>query len=84
MTGTDGKGATVRTILLDYRKAFDFIDNSIVCDRLYKLELSKTVINWIIDFQSDRFQRIKLASESFSKWGSVPSGVRFKVAPYSF
>ena len=33
--GTDGNGATVRTLLLDYRKAFDFIDHSI---RVRKLE----------------------------------------------
>ena len=56
VTGTDGNGATVRTILLDYPKAFDFIDHSILCDKLYKLDLPKTVINWIIDFQSDRLQ----------------------------
>ena len=75
VTGTDGNGATVRTILLDYRKAFDFIDHSILCDKLYKFDLPKTVINWIIDFQSDRLQRIKLADGCFSEWGSVPSGV---------
>lgn len=27
---TDGNGATVRTILFDYRKAFDFIDHEIL------------------------------------------------------
>ena len=75
MTGTDGNGATVRTILLDYRKAFDFIDHSILRHKFYKLELPKTVINWIIDFQSDRLQRIKLADGCFSEWSSVPSGV---------
>ena len=48
VTGTDGNGATLRTILLDYRKAFDFIDHSIICDKLYKLDLPKAVINWII------------------------------------
>ena len=28
--GTDGNGTTVRTLLLDYRKAFDLIDHSIL------------------------------------------------------
>ncbi len=34
VTGTDGNGATVRTILLDYRKAFDLIDHSILRDKI--------------------------------------------------
>ena len=75
MTGTDGNGATVRIILLDYRKTFDFIDHGILRDKLYKLKLPKTVINWIIDFLSDQLKRIKLADECFSEWGCVPSGV---------
>ena len=32
--GTDGNGSTVRTILFDYRKAFDFIDHSILIDKI--------------------------------------------------
>ena len=32
--GTDGNGATVRTMLFDYRKAFDFIDHHILIDKL--------------------------------------------------
>ena len=31
---TDGNGSTVRTLLFDYRRAFDFID-SIVITKLY-------------------------------------------------
>ena len=73
--GTDGNGATVRTMLFDYRKAFDFIDHSILIDKLCKLDIPRSVVNWIIDFLSDRFQRIKLAEGCFSEWGPVPSGV---------
>ena len=68
-------GATVRTMLFDYRKAFDFIDHSILIDKLCKLDIPRSVVNWIIDFLSDRFQRIKLAEGCFSEWGPVPSGV---------
>ena len=32
--GTDGNGETVRTMLFDYRKAFDFIDHHILIDKL--------------------------------------------------
>ena len=33
--GTDGNGSTVGTLLFDYRRAFDFIDHSIVITKLY-------------------------------------------------
>ena len=56
--GTDGNGATVRTVLFDYRKAFDFIDHRILIDKLEGLVMPRSVLNWIIDFLSDRSQRI--------------------------
>ena len=84
--GTDGNGATVRTILFDYRKAFDFIDHSILIDKLCKLDISRSVVNWIIDFLSDRFQRIKLVEGCFSEWGPVLSRVPqgTKLGPWLF
>ena len=63
---TDGHGATVRTLLLDYRKAFDLIDHSILVRKLRnQCKLPDSIINWIIDFLSDRSQRIKFASVFF-------------------
>ena len=50
---TDGSGATVRTMLFDYRKAFNFIDHSILIDKLCILDILRSVVNWIIDFLSD-------------------------------
>ena len=73
---TDGNGATVRTLLFDYRKAFDLIDRTILLKKLcYQCKLPPSFINWIAGFLSDRSQRIKLAEDCFSEWGSVPSGV---------
>ena len=74
--GTDGNGAIVRTLLLDYRKAFDLIEHSILVRKLCnQCKLPPSIINWIIDFLSDRSQRIKFASECVSEWGPVPAGV---------
>ena len=72
---TDGNSATVRTIRFDYRKAFDLIDHRILVEKLCVLDLPNCVVNWIIDFLSNRLQRTKLADQCFSEWGSVPSGV---------
>ena len=32
--GTDGNGATIRTVLFHYRKAFDLIDHSILIKKM--------------------------------------------------
>ena len=73
--GRDGNGATVGTLLLDYRKAIDLIDQGILVRKLRnQCKLPDSIINWIIDFLSDRSQRIKFASECFSEWGPVPAG----------
>ena len=58
--GTDGNGATIRTLLLDYKKAFDLIYHSILVRKLCTLSIPPSIINWIIDFLSCRSQRIKL------------------------
>lgn len=70
--GTDGNGTTIRTILFDYRKAFDYIDHQLMIVKLCKLDLPHSVTNWVIDVLMDRHQRIKLADGCFSEWGRCP------------
>ena len=48
LRATDGTGVTVRTTLLDFRKALDLVDHNIL------------VTDWIIDFLRDRKQRVNL------------------------
>ena len=52
---TDGNGSVIRTILFDYRKAFDLIDHSIFFGKLSQLDIPRSVTNWIIDFLTHRF-----------------------------
>ena len=68
-------GATIQTVLFDYKKAFDLIDHSILVRKLTVLAITISVVNWIIDFLSHRYQRIKLSEGCVSEWGQVPSGV---------
>ena len=83
---TDGNGASVRVVLFDYQKAFDFVDHYILLSEPKLVRLPTTTLNWIIDFLSDRKQRVKLGKDCFSEWGKVPVGVRqcTKLGPWLF
>ena len=64
---TDGNGSTIRTIRFDYRKAFNLIDHSTLVSKLRFLDLPVSIINWITDFLSHRFQRVKLVDGCVSE-----------------
>ena len=75
LKATDGNGAAVRVLLFDYRKAFDLIDHKTLVAKLKMVDIPRSVINWIINFLTDRSQRVKLSNACRSEWGSIPSGV---------
>ena len=72
---TDGTGSPVRTVFLDYRKAFDLVDHTILIAKLYSLGVKPCVVNWITNFLRNRWQRVKLNDNCFSDWLEVPAGV---------
>lgn len=76
----------MRKILFDYRKAFDLIDHYILMEKIRSLSIPYEVFRWVIDFLTDRFQRVKLSSDCYSEWGRVSSGVpqRTKLGPWLF
>ena len=64
LCATDRNGATVRTALLDYRKAFDLVDHHLLIAKLFSLGVKPTIVNWIIDFLRNRQQRVKRNNNS--------------------
>ena len=50
----------MRTILFDYRKAFDLIDHKILVDKLCALDLPNSIINWIMDFSPTDHSELRL------------------------
>ena len=73
---TDRNGATVTTLLFDYRKAFDVIDHSILVNKLRNLAVPRSIINWIVDFLSNPLQRAKLEKGSFPSGAQSSPGYR--------
>ena len=74
LRATDSTASTVRTILLDFRKAFDLVDHNILVAKLFSIGVKPTAVNWIIDFLRHRKQRVKL-NNIVSDWLDVPAGV---------
>ena len=50
----DGNGAAVRVVLFDYRKAFDFIDHTLLVRKVFGLSIPRCVASWVADFLIDR------------------------------
>ena len=86
LAATDGTGSTVRVALLDYRKAFDLVDRNLLIAKLLSYGIKPTVLNWIIDFLRNRFQRVRISCNSYSNFLEVPAGIPqgTKIGPWLF
>ena len=83
---TDGSGAMVRAVLVDFKKAIDLIDHHILVQKLKSYDIPEGIVDWIIDFLTCRKQRVKHSNECYSEWGNIPSGVTpgTKLGPWLF
>ena len=63
-TATDVPGIAVRTLLLDYRKAFDLIDHHVLTDKLDSLNLPDFQHAWIAAFLQGRYQQVKVGEHA--------------------
>ena len=83
---SDSTGSTVKVVLFDYLKAFDLIDHALLARKLLALDMPVGVSFWIIDFLTDRTQRVKLGEDCLSEWRNLPAGVPqgTKLVPWLF
>ena len=52
--------------------AFDLVDHGILAAKILGLRVPRGIARWVCDFLMDRRQRVKLSSDCFSEWGTVP------------
>ena len=63
----DNPGCYLRACFLDFSKAFDRIDHTIVIRKLIDLGVRRSIIPWICSFLTDRWQCVKVG-QTFSNW----------------
>ena len=68
------KGEMIGALFIDFRKAFDLVDHTILLRKLSLYRYSPSVINWFKSYLSSRQQTIE-SEEGFSEFAHVSSGV---------
>jgi hypothetical protein len=76
---------SVRSLFVDFSKAFDHVDHSAVPSKMAALNVDACVMRWMHSFLSRRQQRVKIGP-TMSAWttltGGMPQGTWF--GPYEF
>ena len=67
-------GKSVRSVFIDYTKAFDHLDHSILLNKCIALDIPHTVIKWLYSFLNERQQRVKIGTV-LSPWTTMKGGM---------
>ena len=74
LIGLEKPGKVVRILFLDFRKAFDRVDHTILLNKLANMGVPDFLIKWMTSFLTDRKQRVKIG-DTTSEWVHVKAGV---------
>jgi hypothetical protein len=64
----------IRILLIDFSKAFDLVDHTILMNKILKLDIPDFLSSWLYSFLCDRRQRVKIGN-TFSEWTDINAGV---------
>ena len=67
-------GDLVGTMFIDFRKAFDMVDHSLLINKLSSYKLSTASLNWFTSYLNSRVQAIK-SEQGLSEFSQTLSGV---------
>ena len=71
-------GGSVRTMFVDFRKAFDHVDHNLLISKLLSYDIPHCIIRWVHSYLSHRRQRVRVNGE-LSAWtrliGGMPQGL---------
>ena len=68
------KGGSSRVLFVDYAKAFDHVDHTILLNKLIALGSPKCLTKWVYSFLKDREQRVKI-NDIYSEWTTLTGGM---------
>ncbi len=71
---TDKLGRFIRILPLDFKKAFDHVNHTIVIGKLFDLGVHGCLVRWVASFLTDRQQRMKIG-DILSTWVAIKGGV---------
>ena len=68
---------SIRILFLDYSKAFDLVDHTLLIEKFKNLGVPNILLRWLCNYLCDRKQRVRIGKE-ISSWlslnGSMPQG----------
>ena len=67
-------GGLVRTVFVDYRKAFDHVDHNLLIRKLLSHDIPHCLIRWVHNYLHHRRQRVRVNGE-LSAWIRLCGGM---------